>query len=256
MYRLLWSWQVPTNAPLSVHMGSSISSSWPIAVLTARWVAKGFIGMLLSLTHSSQPNILYTTTYLSHFINMFNDSHAMAIKCVMRYLVITHNQVICYNKSLINQHDSATLIPVGYTNTDWGNTNTDNTPSQASFFLLTGGPISWTSKTQQFVALSSTKANIKALFLHHLTPAFGRDSLMRSTLSMSVGSTRVSMASSRLPYYGTRPLTSTSGQVASIPPMAILVSTFSKWGGGDWQSSPSISTTRSFLLFHLAVYYS
>ncbi|ELR18371.1 reverse transcriptase (rna-dependent dna polymerase) protein [Acanthamoeba castellanii str. Neff] len=204
--------------------------------------------MLLSLTHSSQPNILYTTTYLSHFINMFNDSHAMAIKCVMRYLVITHNQVICYNKSLINQHDSATLIPVGYTNTDWGNTNTDNTPSQASFFLLTGGPISWTSKTQQFVALSSTKANIKALlwegFIDEEHPEYVcwlNKSLYGLKQAPLLWNKTIDL---HLRSSGFNP---TNGN-----PCVYI----QQMGGGDWQSSPSISTTRSFLLFHLAVYYS
>jgi hypothetical protein len=141
------------------------------------------IGMLLYLTRSSHPNILYTTTYLSHFINTFNDSHVMAIKRVLRYLIGTCNLPICYNKSLINQHNSATLIPIRYADADWGNTNADQCSISGVVFLLTSGPISWMSKMQWCITLSSTKAEInaiskgahEALFLHHLMPAFVRN---------------------------------------------------------------------------------
>jgi len=104
----------------------------------------------------------------------------MVVKCVLRYLVGTHNLAICYDKQLTDPHDMTTLLPVGYANANWGNSNADQCSISGVIFLLTGGPILWTTKTQQCVTLSLMEAEInaiskgahKALFLHCLMPTF------------------------------------------------------------------------------------
>jgi len=65
------------------------------------------------------------TTYLSHFVNTFDETHVMAVKCVLRYLIRMHNLVICYDKQLTNSHDMMTLLPVGYADADWGSSDAD-----------------------------------------------------------------------------------------------------------------------------------
>ena len=102
------------------------------------------------------------------------------VKCVLRYLIGTCNLAICYNKHLTDLHNMMTLLPVGYTNANWGNSDANQHSISGVVFLFTGGPILWMMKTQWCVALSSMEAEInaisegacEALFLHCLVPTF------------------------------------------------------------------------------------
>ena len=47
---------------------------------------------------------------------------------------------------------------VGFTNSDWASDNKDQNSTSGYVFMLTEGPISWSSKKQSAIALSSTEA--------------------------------------------------------------------------------------------------
>jgi hypothetical protein len=79
------------------------------------------IGMLSYLAHASQPNILLTVTQLSQFVNCFSQQHVITVKHIIHYLTGTHDLTICYNKAQYNCKDPSTCMPVGYCNTNWGN---------------------------------------------------------------------------------------------------------------------------------------
>jgi len=121
------------------------------------------IGMLLYLAHTSRPDILFPVTYLSRFTTNYGPQHVAAIKRIMRYLTGTANLAICYSRTLYDNKDAATHVPIGYCDADWGNIEVDHRSVSGVVFIFCGGAISWSVKTQKCVALSSTEAKLNAI---------------------------------------------------------------------------------------------
>jgi hypothetical protein len=78
------------------------------------------------------------------------------VKRIFRYLRGTTNYSLVYNKA-----GNAELV--GYTDSDWGGDLETRRSTSGHAFLLSGAAISWSSKKQQTVALSSTEAEYVAL---------------------------------------------------------------------------------------------
>ena len=53
----------------------------------------------------------------------------------------------------------STLKLVGFTDSDWEGDKIDQKLTSGYVFILAEGPISWSSKKQSSIAISSTKAN-------------------------------------------------------------------------------------------------
>ena len=79
-----------------------------------------------------------------------------ALKRILRYLKRTASLAIKYQKS-----DDGDLI--GYSDADWAGDADDRHSTSGNLFLLAGGPISWQSKKQGVVALSTCEAEYVAL---------------------------------------------------------------------------------------------
>ena len=75
---------------------------------------------------------------------------------IMRYLKGTTNLDLLYSK----QESSKC---VGYFDSDWGGDLDDRKSTSGYFFQIGGGPVSWRSKTQTCVALSTAEAEYMAL---------------------------------------------------------------------------------------------
>ena len=116
---------------------------------------QSLIGCLMFLAVNTRPDIAYATSYLSQFNTKHNKTHWEAAKRVLRYLKGTIDLSIIYRKT------GAYLQ--GYTDADWANDITDRRSYTGFFFTLAGGPISWESKKQHTVALSSTEAEYMSL---------------------------------------------------------------------------------------------
>jgi len=139
------------------------------------------IGMLLYLTHTSWPDILFPVTYLSHFATNYGPQHIVAVKRIMLYLTRTTNLAICYSHTLYNNKDTATHVPIGYCDANWGNIKVDCCSVSGVIFIFCGGMISWSVKMQKCVVLSSTEAELnaiseatrQALYVHKHLPSLG-----------------------------------------------------------------------------------
>ena len=82
--------------------------------------------------------------------------HHEAAKRVLRYLKGTMTLGLTYGTS-------KDLTLQGFSDSDWGG-NTETRRSTTGYvFMLAGGAVSWASKTQKTVALSSTEAEYMAL---------------------------------------------------------------------------------------------
>lgn len=112
------------------------------------------VGSLMYLACCTRPDISFAVTMLSQF-NTCNDStHMAALKRVLRYLKGTVELSLCYKKC-----DKSL---VAYADADWG--NGPDAKSFSGYILVFGGAaISWQSRKQRCIALSTAEAEYIAI---------------------------------------------------------------------------------------------
>ena len=113
------------------------------------------IGSLMYLAVCSRPDISYAVSYLSQFNNSYTSEHWIAAKRIMRYLKGTADYRLIFMKK--GEHIT------GYVDADHAGDICDRKSYSGYVFLLGGAPISWESKKQKTVALSSAEAEYIAL---------------------------------------------------------------------------------------------
>lgn len=113
------------------------------------------VGSLLYLSIATRPDIGYATNLLSQFNNSYTREHWIAAKRVLRYLKGTMDIGITYN----TENDSLQ----GFVDADWGGSLQDRHSCTGYLFTFSGGPISWESRKQRTVALSTTEAEYMAI---------------------------------------------------------------------------------------------
>ncbi|XP_048485493.1 uncharacterized protein LOC119691901 isoform X3 [Plutella xylostella] len=113
------------------------------------------IGCLLYLSQGTRPDITYIVNTLSKFNNQPTAQHWAALKRVFRYLKGTKDL------QLVFKCDAGNIV--GYCDADWASNTDDRRSCTGYMFLFQGAAISWSSKRQPTVALSSTEAEYMAL---------------------------------------------------------------------------------------------
>uniref|UniRef100_A0A6V7J2D0 Reverse transcriptase Ty1/copia-type domain-containing protein n=1 Tax=Bracon brevicornis TaxID=1563983 RepID=A0A6V7J2D0_9HYME len=113
------------------------------------------VGSLMYLSVCTRPDISHAVSYLSQYNSCYDQTHWIAAERVLRYLNGTKNVGLKYRK---------TLSPLlGYVDADWANCVDDRKSYTGFAFILGGCVISWESRKQRTVALSSTGAEYMAL---------------------------------------------------------------------------------------------
>ena len=82
--------------------------------------------------------------------------HWTGVKRIMRYLKGITNIGLLYSKQ-------ESCKCVGYSDSDWGGDLDDRKSTSGYFFQIGSGPVSWRSKKQSCVALSTAEAEYMAL---------------------------------------------------------------------------------------------
>ena len=114
------------------------------------------VGALMHLTTSTRPDIAYAVSYVSRFMENPQVEHWMAVKRIFRYLQGTKTHGICYKPS-----DNINFY--GYSSADWAGDLADCKSTSGHLFMLQGVPVSWGSKKQPSVSLSTSEAEYIAL---------------------------------------------------------------------------------------------
>ncbi|XP_057990595.1 uncharacterized mitochondrial protein AtMg00810-like [Hevea brasiliensis] len=112
------------------------------------------VGSLIYLT-TTRPEIAYSVGVISQFMQNPRTSHLDAAKRILRYFKGTTNYDLLYKK------ESSFLLK-GYTDPDWAGNANDRRSTSGYYFSVGSAAISWCSKKQPTVALSSTEAEYMA----------------------------------------------------------------------------------------------
>ena len=104
----------------------------------------------------TRPDITYVVSNVAKFCANPAKEQWIAVKRIMRYLVGTMYLGLLYKK---NELKSC----VGFSDADWAGDLDDRKPTSGYIFQLSGAAISWRSKKQACVTLSSEEAEYIAL---------------------------------------------------------------------------------------------
>jgi hypothetical protein len=119
---------------------------------------RGIVGSLNYLAQSTRPDISFIAHRLSCFVNNPAKIHYMAAKRVLRYLQGTKDMELTYRR------DEKGINITAVSDADWAG-NTDNSKSTSGYAVklnTNSAAISWNSKQQNTIALSTAEAELTA----------------------------------------------------------------------------------------------
>ncbi|XP_050885297.1 secreted RxLR effector protein 161-like [Lathyrus oleraceus] len=119
-------------------------------------VYRGMIGSLLYLT-ASRPDNLLGVCLSAYFQSDLRESYLIVVKRVFMYLKGTINLGLCYRKSKYYKL-------VGYCDADYTGDKLERKRTSGSCQFLGDNLISWSSKRQSTIALSTAEAEYIVIF--------------------------------------------------------------------------------------------
>lgn len=138
------------------------------------------IGSLIYLANATRPDLAFAASALSRFCIDPDETHWKLAKRVLRYLQNTIDYSITYTKNYKEMQ--------AYVDSDWAGDVEDRKSCSGNVIILANGPISWESKKQKSVALSTMEAEYIALsevckevvYLRRLLEHMGFESSVRN----------------------------------------------------------------------------
>ena len=146
---------------------------------------RAIVGSLIYVMTGTRPDLCYIVTKLSQKMSKPNQADLSTAKHVLRYLKGTLESSLTFRKS------STPLTLQGYCDSDWGASTTDRRSITGyNFQLSQSGPlISWKSRKQPTVALSTCEAEYIALANAVQEAKFLKQLCMDMQVSISEGKT-------------------------------------------------------------------
>jgi hypothetical protein len=123
---------------------------------------RSMLGRLLYVT-SSRPDVMQTVGHVARFQATPKESHVLAVKRIFRYLKGTEEFGLWYPKG-------KDLSLIAYTDADWVGCIDDRKRASGASFYLGECLVSWLSKKQSSISLSTAKVCI--LQQHHVVHRF------------------------------------------------------------------------------------
>ena len=111
------------------------------------------VGSLLYLSMKTRPDITFAVSLTARFCSKPTTQHLTAIKRIFRYLRKTTNYGLLFRRS-----DSKSFT--GFSDADWGGDLTDCKSTSGYLFQIGSTAITWQSKKQSCVALSTAEASM------------------------------------------------------------------------------------------------
>lgn len=140
----------PTYTPMMGEIEAPGKDFLPDA-LEREWYQRA-IGSLMYAMLGTRPDIAYAVSKCSRYMAKPNNSCINAVKRIFRYLRTTIDYELVY------EGDSTTLK--GFTDASWGDDKETRRSTSGYVFSLGSGAISWSSKRQRTISLSSCQAEL------------------------------------------------------------------------------------------------
>lgn len=137
-----------TPADANVNLSKNTSNNEPI-----NFPYREAVGALLFLSSVSRPDIAYAVNVISRYVNNPGPSHVTAVKRIVRYLINSKDMSIVYQGN---------VELVGYSDSDFAGDLDTRKSNTGYIFLMNGGPVTWSSRKQNTVALSTTESEYMA----------------------------------------------------------------------------------------------
>lgn len=113
------------------------------------------VGKLIYLSHT-RPDIAYAVSVVSQFMHQPQKQHMDAIMRILAYLKTTPSRGIVFR-------NNGNLDIKAYTDADWAGSPVDRKSTSGYFVLVGGNLVTWRSKKQKVVALSSAEAEFRGI---------------------------------------------------------------------------------------------
>ncbi|PKU64856.1 Retrovirus-related Pol polyprotein from transposon TNT 1-94 [Dendrobium catenatum] len=154
---ILKKYEMDNAKPVSTPMSSSVQLDKDLKGKSVdQKKFRGIIGSLLYLT-ASRPDIMFSVCLCARFQSDPKESHLTAVKRILRYLLGTQNLGIWYPKF------SSSFEIIGYSDSDFAGCRVDRKSTSGTCQFIGNSLVSWSSRKQNSVALSTAEAEYIAL---------------------------------------------------------------------------------------------
>ena len=113
------------------------------------------VGKLIYLSHT-QPDISFSVSKVSQFMNNPTEQHMTAVTRILRYLKMTPGKGLFFQRTTNRDIDI-------YSDADWAGSITDRRSTSGYCSFVWGNLVTWRSKKQPVVARSSAEAEFRAM---------------------------------------------------------------------------------------------
>jgi len=109
------------------------------------------LGLLMWLQVATRPDLLFAVNILSQFTHNPRKPHWNMLKHILAYVKGTAHYGITYKAR-------SDLNPIGYVDSDFAGCRELRCSTEGNTFIIAGGLVSWESKHQETVGLSTVEA--------------------------------------------------------------------------------------------------
>ncbi|GKB26309.1 retrovirus-related pol polyprotein from transposon TNT 1-94, partial [Tanacetum coccineum] len=142
---------ISTPFPTDVKLSSKMSpSSEKERMEMSRVPYASVVGSLMFVIICTRPDIAHAVGVVSWYMAEPGREHWEAVKRILRYVKGTSDVALCFGDSY--------LIVTGYVDSDYAGDLDGSKSTTGYVFTLFGGTVSWVSKLQSVVAMSTTEA--------------------------------------------------------------------------------------------------
>ena len=120
---------------------------------------RSIVGSLIYASTSTRPDITHAVNVTSRFMHAPTETHMRAAKRILRYLIDSTNYALKYN----NQNNNNDTTITAYCDADWGGDKVDRKSTTGYCVYVNDNLISWNTKKQTTVALSTAEAELMAI---------------------------------------------------------------------------------------------
>ncbi|XP_065078603.1 uncharacterized protein LOC135701673 [Ochlerotatus camptorhynchus] len=154
---LLQRFEMNDSKPISTPLENRLKLTRGIEEQRTSKPYRELVGCLMYASLTTRPDLSAAVNYFSQFQSCPNENHWVHLKRMLRYVKET------LDVGLIFRDDECSPVLEVYSDSDWANDLVDRRSVTGCIFKLFGCTISWITRKQHTVSLSSTEAELSAL---------------------------------------------------------------------------------------------